>query len=68
VRAVRGVAVSGERFVEKDVPDLYICPTTGETESRTLSGFDVCCDHPRCPGNLYGTTVTSPASTQDAER
>lgn len=38
------------------VPDLYICPTSGETESRTLGGFDVCCDHPRCPSNLYTTT------------
>lgn len=32
-------------------PDLFICPTTGEAESRTVGGFDVCCDHPRCPGN-----------------
>ena len=31
--------------------DLYVCPTTGETESLTLGGFDVCCNHPKCPGN-----------------
>jgi hypothetical protein len=31
--------------------DTYVCPTTGETESRTMGGFDVCCDHPECPGS-----------------
>jgi hypothetical protein len=34
-----------------DDPNTYRCPSSGELESLTDGGFDVCCDHPRCPGN-----------------
>ena len=46
------------------MPDLYICPTSGETESRSLGGFDICCDHPRCPGN---TTSHHPRNDETTE-
>jgi len=28
----------------------YVCPTSGERECPIHGGFDVCCDHPQCPG------------------
>lgn len=41
-----------QRDTEHSAPaDLYICPSSGETESLNHGGFDTCCDHPRCPGN-----------------
>jgi hypothetical protein len=39
-----------QHSADYDASDLYVCPTTGETESRTLGGFDVCCADPTCPG------------------
>ncbi len=29
----------------------YTCPGTGSSECTVHGGFDVCCDHPECPGN-----------------
>lgn len=43
---------------KRDDDDLYVCPTTGETESRTMGGFDVCCDHPDCSATEGPATVT----------
>jgi len=34
---------------------LYICPTSKEWECPTHGGFDVCCDHPDCPGGSSST-------------
>jgi len=30
----------------------YTCPASGERECLEHGGFDNCCDHPECPGNL----------------
>lgn len=32
--------------------NAYVCPKSGETECLCHGGFDNCCDHPECPGNL----------------
>lgn len=33
---------------------VYMCPTSGEFECPLHGGFDVCCDHPNCPGTAIG--------------
>ena len=38
--------------MDEQPTDLYVCLSSGETESLNHGGFDVCCGHPRCPGNL----------------
>lgn len=44
VRQMRGRAMT--------CPEEYVCPGSGETECLCHGGFDNCCDHPDCPGNL----------------
>lgn len=40
----------------------YRCPTSGEVESLTEGGFDICCDDPACPA--YGKTRTTSTEAQ----
>lgn len=39
---------------------MYVCPTSGETECLTHGGFDNCCGHPQCPGNVKAQAERAP--------
>lgn len=35
----------------------YVCPQSNDTECLVHGGFDNCCAHPDCPGNVQGLKV-----------